>query len=326
MHLDRRLLGWGVFFILVGGIPLAVRANLLDRDLVAQWPLLWPVLLIGGGIGLLLRRTPIDWVGGAVTAITFGIMGGGVLVTGADVLPFASGCTNNDTTLTAFEDRSGTLDGAAQVDVSFNCGSLAISAVDGSAWTLSGSDRDGSGPAVKGTATDVTIEPSDSGGFPASNRSSWNLGLPRASSLALGLTLNAGSGAVNLDGATISSVSMTLNAGKLTLDLGSTAQLGDMSATVNAGSGAVSIPSGERDVNFSLNAGSLELCLPDGAAVLVNWAGTLGSNNFAEAGLVKVDDSTWTSSGYDASQPHTKLHVSANAGSFTLQRGGACDA
>ena len=27
MHIDRRLLGWGVFFILVGAIPLAVRGG-----------------------------------------------------------------------------------------------------------------------------------------------------------------------------------------------------------------------------------------------------------------------------------------------------------
>src|SRR4029079_17884090 len=55
MHLDRRLLGWGIFFVLLGAIPLAVRAGLLDRALVGQWPLLWPVLLIGWGLGLLLR-------------------------------------------------------------------------------------------------------------------------------------------------------------------------------------------------------------------------------------------------------------------------------
>ena len=85
MHVDRRLLGWGTFFVLLGAIPLATKAGLLDRDLIGQWPLLWPVLLIGWGLGLLLRGTPLALVGGAVSAITFGIMGGGALATGFGV-------------------------------------------------------------------------------------------------------------------------------------------------------------------------------------------------------------------------------------------------
>ena len=69
MHIDRRLLGWGVFFILVGAIPLAVRGGFLDaEERVSSWPSLWPVLLIGWGLGLLLRRTPVEWIGGGVTA------------------------------------------------------------------------------------------------------------------------------------------------------------------------------------------------------------------------------------------------------------------
>ena len=52
MHFDRRLLGWGVFFILVGALPLAVRGGFLDAERVSSWPSLWPVLLIGWGLGL----------------------------------------------------------------------------------------------------------------------------------------------------------------------------------------------------------------------------------------------------------------------------------
>jgi hypothetical protein len=325
MHLDRRLLGWGLFFILVGGVPLAVRANLLDRELVAQWPLLWPILIIGWGIGLLLRRTQIGWVGGAITAITFGIMGGGLLATGAGAIPFASGCGTNDPVV-SFASRTGQLDPTAQVNVEFNCGSLTVDAVDGAAWTLAGSDRDGSGPRVTSTSGQVSIEASDKGTFPGANRSVWNLGLPRSPALALGLTLNAGDGTVDLTGASIASTTLTLNAGKLTFDLGATASLGDVNGTVNAGAATMSLPAGARDVNLSLNAGSLAICLPVGSPVRVGWAGTLGSNNFSSAGLVRVDDSTWTSAGFDATKAHTELHVSANAGSFDLRFGGSCRA
>lgn len=67
--LDRRLLGWGLFFILVGAIPLATRAGLIDPELVSRWPSLWPLLLVAWGLGLLLRRTPVEWIGGALSVI-----------------------------------------------------------------------------------------------------------------------------------------------------------------------------------------------------------------------------------------------------------------
>src|SRR6266516_3293466 len=92
MHLDRRLLGWGVFFILLGAVPLAVRANAVAPDLVGRWPTLWPVLLIGLGLGLILRGTPLAWLGGAVTAVTLGLMGGGAIATGFSGVPVITGC------------------------------------------------------------------------------------------------------------------------------------------------------------------------------------------------------------------------------------------
>jgi len=325
MHIDRRLLGWGLFFILVGGIPLAVRANLLDAELVGKWPLLWPLLLIAWGIGLLLRNTPIQWLGGALAAITFGIMGGGLLATGAGGLPIATGCSSNAPSV-AFADRTGNLDAAAQVNLEFNCGTLALNAVEGSAWSLTGSDRDGSGPKVTSTSALVLIQPDDGGGFPGTGRSAWIVSIPRTPAITLGLTLNAGDGTVDLSGASIASTTMTLNAGKMAFDLGATETAGDVNATVNAGAASLNLPAGQRDVNLSLNAGSLTVCLPSGAPVRVAWAGTLGSNNFSAAGLNRVDDSTWTSSSFDAKQAHTELHVSANAGSFELRFGGTCRA
>lgn len=325
MHVDRRLLGWGLFFILVGGIPLAVRANLLDTSVVGHWPLLWPLLLIAWGIGLILRNTAGEWLGGALVAITLGVMGGGLLATGAGGLPIATGCASNAPSV-AFANRTGELDATGQVNVEFNCGSLDVSTVDGTTWSLSGSDRDGHGPKLTSTTSFVSIEPDDASGFPGSGRSTWSLALPRGPSITLGLTLNAGQGAVDLGGASVTSTTVTLNAGKLDFDLGESERAGDVNVTVNLGAGAITLPAGQRDVNLSLNAGSLEVCLPPGAPVLVNWAGALGSNNFTSAGLVQVDETTWKSSGFDALQPHTELHVSANAGSFELRFGGTCRA
>ncbi|HJP90135.1 MAG TPA: hypothetical protein VJ850_13960 [Candidatus Limnocylindrales bacterium] len=324
MHADRRLLGWGLFFILLGGIPLAVKAGLLDDQIVGQWPLLWPVLLIGWGLGLLLRNTPLALIGGAVSAITFGIMGGGALATGFHGVSIASGCTDNSPA-TAFTTRSGQLGATARADIEFSCGRLSVTSADGSGWSISGTDRDGTGPTVDTSGGGVSLQTAEVRNlFGSSGHAVWNVTLPKAPALDLGITLNAGDGTVSLPGATLASTSITLNAGSLTVDLGAAASAGDVNATVNAGSGALTLPAGARSVNLSLNAGSLRTCLPAGAAVRVEWSGALGSNNFDAAGLTKVDDNTWT--GGNVLDPTTMLHVSANAGSFELQLGGTCNA
>lgn len=326
MHVDRRLLGWGLFFVLLGAIPLAVRAGLLDKDLVAQWPLLWPVLLIGWGLGLLLRGTPLALIGGAVAAITFGVMGGGAIASGFAGIPFASGC-GSTTPATAFATRTGEFGTTARADLVFNCGNLTVSAADGSAWSVAGSDRNGKGPSIDSNGSVLSVKTEEERAFLGSQgHAVWNVTLPRSPVLAFGLTLNAGEGSLDFAGASVSSLSMTLNAGSVTLDLSGAAQAGDVNTTVNAGSAAISLPAGDRSVNVSLNAGSLTACLPVGTPVRAQWSGALGSNNFDSAGLVKVDTQTWTSSGFVAGQPHIELRVSANAGSFELQFGGTCSA
>jgi hypothetical protein len=326
VHVDRRLLGWGLFFVLLGAIPLAVRAGLLDKAVVSQWPLLWPVLLIGWGLSLLLRGRPLALIGGAVAAITFGVMGGGAIATGFGGVSFASGCTST-TPATPFVTQHGDFGSTARADLVFNCGTLTVNTAAGSAWNVAGSDRDGKGPAIESSGGVLSVKSDADHNFIGwHGRASWIVTLPRSPALALGLTLNAGEGNLDLAGASLSTMSMTANAGSITLDLASAAQVGDVNGTINAASAAISLPAGDRSVNLSLNAGSLTVCAPVGTAIRAQWSGALGSNNFDGAGLTKVDNQTWTSSGFVAGQPHIELHVSANAGSFELQFGGTCSA
>ena len=326
MHVDRRLLGWGIFFVLLGAVPLAVRAGLLDKALIGQWALLWPVLLIGWGLSLLLRGTPLVLIGGAVSAITFGVMGGSAIATGFGGIPFASGCSST-TADTAFATRTGDFGTTARADLVLNCGTLAVNTADGNRWTVAGSDRDGTGPAILSGDGALSVKtPSNRSFVGSGGHATWNVTLPRSPILALGLTLNAGDGSLNLAGASLSTVSITLNAGSITLDLSTAQQTGDVNATVNAGSAAIAMASGNRSVNLSLNAGSLTVCVPAGTPVRASWSGALGSNNFDDAGLVKAGDREWTSAGFVASQSHIELDVTANAGSFDLQFGGTCSA
>ena len=286
MHVDRRLLGWGLFFVLLGAIPLAVRAGLLDKEIVAQWPLLWPVLLIGWGLGLLLRGTPLALIGGAVSAITFGMMGGGAIATGFGGRPVRLRLHQHDAGDGVRDARPATSARTARADLVFNCGtsrSTPPTAPAGASRAPIAMARARRSSRTAGPAVGEVGHGSHVHG----RRRARDLerdAAPR-SRLAFGLTLNAGEGNLDLAGASISTVSMTLNAGSIDLDLGGTTQAGDVNATVNAGSAAVSLPAGDRAVNLSLNAGSLTVCVPAGTAIRAQWSGALGSNNFTAAGL-----------------------------------------
>ena len=92
MRVDQRFLGWGVFFIVLGGVPLAVQQGLIDRELAARAWQLWPLLIVAAGVGLLLRRTPLEFIGGLLASATVAAMLGGVIAVGADFGGIGEAC------------------------------------------------------------------------------------------------------------------------------------------------------------------------------------------------------------------------------------------
>ena len=323
MHIDRRLLGWGLFLIIVGAIPLLVRGGYLDADLVREWPSLWPVLLIGWGLGLVLRRTPGELLGSAISVAVLGIMVGGLIATGFGGIP-AVGCGDANGG-SSFGNRSGTLGESGRVGIEFNCGTLTVKAVDGADWSIQGTGPDGRGPDVEADFDSVSFTPKEGDFGFFEDGSEWRIDLPRTPAMDLGVTLNAGDGTVDLEGATLDNVSVTLNAGSIDFALAGSEALSSVSATVNAGSATFDLPEGVNDASMTLNAGSIEMCVPAGTAIRVSWSGALGSNNFDAAGLDKIDDGHWQTSGFSGADA-LELSVSANAGSFSLDLGGSCDA
>lgn len=327
MHLDRRLLGWGIFFILLGAVPLAVRANAVDPDLVGRWPTLWPFLLIGWGLGLVFRASPVAWVGGAIVAMTFGLMGGGAIATGFAGVPAFSNCGSGSGQ--SFQASQGTFGSNGRLDVEFNCGTLDVATADGSAWNVSGVSPDGRAPVVDVDPSGaVTIKGPNRGFDFVTGRTAWSVVVPRAPHVTLGLTLNAGDGSASLAGASVDGLDLTVNAGSMDLDLSGVAALArdGLSGTVNAGNATISLPTFDGSMSLSMNAGSLTVCAPAGTAMEVHWSGTIASHDLGAAGLVKTGDNVWTTAGFIASSPHVTLDVSANAGSFSVQLGGSCGA
>src|SRR5262245_59249677 len=121
MRIDERFLGWGVFFILLGAVPLAVQAGIIDEDVVSRAWQLWPLFIVAAGAGLLLRSTSFPWVGGLIAGATFGLIFGSLLAAGTN---FAGSCGSGNGT--AFGQQQGQIGSSAAVDVEFTCGELAI--------------------------------------------------------------------------------------------------------------------------------------------------------------------------------------------------------
>ena len=327
MRFDRRLLGWGAFFVLLGGIPLAVRWGYLDAELLGRWASLWPLLPIGWGLSLLLRRTPIDWLGGAVSTLTLGVMGGSLIATGWSGIPFDAGVCG-DRAGQPFAAQTGSFGDRGSLDVELGCGELTIRSIDGSGWRIEGSSEAGRAPEVARNGDAITIRGPQDEHFFAFDRAttSWTVSLPRAPTLDLAITHSAGEASASLAGAHVGRISLTLNAGSLRLDAGAAAALGSIGATVNAGSAIVLLPSFGGAADFTVNAGSLELCIPTGAAARVRAQAVVGSHNLDAVGFLKVGDETWQSAGYDSAATRIDIDVTANAGSFSLEMGGGCGA
>jgi hypothetical protein len=326
MRIDRRLLGWGAFLVIAGAIPIAVRGGALPRDVVEGWPSLWPLLLIGVGLGLVLRDTSFRLVGGFVTTVTAGVMAGGLLAVGLGGMP-AFGACGVGSGATAFAERTGTLPDQGSMAIEFNCGSLRVGAVDGSTWTLSGSGPAGRTPQVDETSNGVRIRPPTANAdLFGSSTSTWQVGVPRAPIESLNVTLNAGEGSIDFTGVTIATTNLTVNAGSLDANLAAAAVATRLVAKVNAGSAVIALPGGIEGADLTLNAGSMIVCVPADARVRVGWSGGLASNNLDGLGLARLGDHRWATSGLDPAAPATDIEVSANAGSFTLVIGGSCHA
>src|SRR5512141_1523532 len=132
MQIHRRFLGWGVFLILAGAIPLAVRAGYLTDDQLRNVGSLWPLILVGIGVGLLLSRTRYGFLGGFIVAGTFGVIVGGLLAGSLGGIDLSCGSTRGTT---PFETRQGPFaDASASVDIDLSCGDLTVVVAPGNTW------------------------------------------------------------------------------------------------------------------------------------------------------------------------------------------------
>jgi hypothetical protein len=326
MRIRRSLLGWGVFLILAGTVPLLVRGGYLDPAVVGRAWDLWPLLIVGVGISLILRRTRLDLLGGLVVAATFGLMAGALL--GGGTFPLTSGVCGADQGATAFPARDGSFTQAGAVTLQADCASVTVGIGHGDAWHVEGRDTNGTGPRLDPTDRSLSVRSrnGDSGPFGGfGRREIWQVTLPDTPKVDFDLELNAGDASVDLGGANIGSVDLEVNAGSARLALGSVESIGDLDLSLNAGSLGLTLPNQSVTGTIEANAGSVKLCVPQGAAIRLRTGQSLvGSYAYAGHGLVQ-DGSTWTTPGFESAAVRIDLQTSANAGSFTLDPEGGCE-
>ena len=321
MHLNRGLLNWGVFFILLGAMPLAVRQGLLSEEAVARAWTLWPLLLIAAGIGLLLRRTQLEFAGGLITAATLGIIGGGLLASGG--IPFGS-CGNEQGSV-AFPAQEGALAATASVEVRLDCGELAIQTGLGP-WRIEGADEDGSGPRIEATPSSLVVASDDRSGLSfLGSRDRWTVTLSMGSAIDLATTLNAGEARLTLSDGNLTRLRVGVNAGKATIDLADVASIGGFELDLNAGEALIELPNLALNGTVEANAASVRLCPPSGAGLRVRMDDNVtASNNFPERGLVETTENVWETPGFASAGVQLEFLAEVNAGSLNVEPAGTC--
>jgi hypothetical protein len=327
MRVRRGFLGWGVFLILAGAVPLLVRSGYLTGDQVANVWTLWPLVLVGISVGLLLSRTRYGFLGGLIVAATFGLMVGGLLSTGVSTI--STGSCGSEAATTAFPAQGGAFSGSsAAVTVQLNCGSLEVAAAQGSSWRVEGRDRDGAGPKIDADDVSLQVRSQDQSDGPfmfLGQHDDWTVTLPTTPTVDIDLKLNAGSSRANLGGARIGIVDLELNAGTSTVDLSEVAAIERLEAGLNAGALGITLPNTSMTGSIQANAGAVKLCAPDGVGLrLRTGESIIASYDYGGHGLVQ-DGSTWSTPGYDTAPVQIDLETRANAGSFTLNPAGGCD-
>ena len=318
MSIDRRLLNWGLFLVILGFIPLAVNQGWIARETLSRAWQLWPLLLIGSGIGLILSRTRLAFLGGLVVAATFGIILGSLVVGGFGLTSI--GCGSSSASGPVLVNQQGAFGSRATVDLRVSCGALTVAPTPGG-WSLNVTGDERTRPQVSSGPDTLSARSPDNFAFiPFDNgrAASWNVGLPVGVDLEIRLQINATDARLDGAGMRFTSLNLEANAGSTRLDL-SAATVSRIDAQANASDLRLTLPLSGATGVINANAASVHLCAAPGANLRLTTADShLSSDNFKDRGLVRTGD-TWTTAGAPVGAPVIDLRLEGNAVGFTLE-------
>ncbi len=329
MHVNRGLLGWGVFFIALGAVPLAVQGGILDAATARQAWQLWPMLLIGAGLALVLRNTPLASLGNVVVGLAFGLMAGGVVGGGVGpTAPFAvCGVGGSEPSAVNGPPATGTLGSQASVSLAVDCGALTVSSAPGSDWSVAWPSEGVSAPDIGSGSDHLDASFGQRHGFAVGEPAArWDVVLPEDPSIDLSVDVGAGSLRAGLGSTRVAELAATVNAGDARIDLTAARGTTSASGSVNAGSLRVALPAPDAPLTgtFTANAGSVSICTPPGVPLRITVDDvTLGSTNFAQRAMAQAGN-VWTRGAFGPGTAGISLHVSVNVGSITLDPEDGC--
>ena len=317
MRVRPGLLFAGIFFILLGGLPLLVRAGVLDPNALADLWRFWPLLLVGLGLALILGRTRAGLLGTVIAATALGLAAGSAVAAGVSGVGTFGGCGPGDTGTDQRLEDSGTFAGPATAQFELDCGTLDLSTVDGSDWRVDAGYR-GEEPNLDASDTELDLSSPDGFGL---RRQAWTVELPAEQLRDLQIRANAGTTTARLAGAGLATLDVELNAGDVRID-GTGGSLGRVEISTNAGRVRLGVD-GDTTGSMQANAGALSLCVPDDATLRLRVQEQLTfGHNLDDRGLAQSGD-VWTREGA-ADGPVIDLSVSGNAASFTLDPDEGC--
>jgi cell wall-active antibiotic response 4TMS protein YvqF len=317
MRIRPGLLFWGIFFLLLGGIPLLVRAGVLDPDLLADAWRLWPLLLVILGLALILGRTSAGLLGTALAAVVLGVAAGGALASTSNVIGNVGGCGPFGSDTDQRLQNEGSFEGPMTASFDLNCGSLDVVTRPGSDWSV---DADYRGEPPMLDVADGTLDLKSPSGFGV-RRQDWEVTLPADQAREVSIDSNASAVNARLAGAALTSFRLHINAGDARVD-GSGGTLGEVDVSANAGRIRLRVDSDTRG-SMSANAGSLELCTPPGATLRFRVSEQLTfAHNLDDQGLAHSGE-VWTREGA-VGAPVIDLSIEGNAANFTLDPVGGC--
>ena len=316
MRIDRRRLNWGVFFIVLGSVPLAYHQGIVSHSALTDTWRLWPLILVGIGLGMVLRRTPARFVGGLTVAVILGLVFGSLFAAGPSIGCSGSGAADQTAS------GSGMFDGNATVNLTFQCGTANITASADNQWRVDATSRGGGQANIVASSTSVSIDSWSENHWQLDRgRDDWNVQLPGDVTTSLSASTNGGETTYNVTGVTLASANFSLNAGSMNIDL-TGSHVGTISISTNAGATSVTLD-GNSDVggSISTDVGSTSLCVPAGVGIRIRSTASLGSANLR--GLVQVGDAQqsadWATAAHKAD-----LSISTSVGSFDLNPAGGC--
>jgi Domain of unknown function (DUF5668) len=315
MRIRRGLLFGGIFFITVGGLTLLVRSGVIDASRFDDVWQLWPLILVGFGIALILGRSRVALIGTIIAALTVGTIVGGAIASGGDWIAAVTDCGRPPFDQTTSE--VGGFSGPSTVDLSIRCGTLDLGTDPGAGWTFGASYR-GPAPVLHGTANELQIRVPEGSG---TRYQDWTISAGTQTLSEVQIQANAATATITLAGAKLTALGLQANAGDLRLD-GTNATIHGLDLQINAARARVTLD-GDASGDLQVNAGAIDLCVPADASLRFDVKDQITfATNLADRGLTQ-DGTIWTRTGTEGGGTIT-LGIEGNAATLTLDPEGGC--